>query len=67
MIVFQWLPESARYDLTRGKPDRAYATIAKIAKENSKPMLLGKLAEPLVKSGSTQVRSTFVFISVKIE
>ncbi|XP_041377819.1 synaptic vesicle 2-related protein-like [Gigantopelta aegis] len=49
-----WLPESARYDLTRGNPERAYATIAKIAAENNKPMLLGKLAEPIVKSGSTQ-------------
>lgn len=40
-----WLPESARYDVTRGNIEKAQATIERIAKENGKPMLLGKLQE----------------------
>lgn len=45
-----WLPESARYDVTRGNIEKAQATIERIAKENGKPMLLGKLQEPNVQT-----------------
>ncbi|KAJ8312585.1 hypothetical protein KUTeg_009958 [Tegillarca granosa] len=44
-----WLPESARYDITRGQVEKALATIERIAKENGKPMPLGRLVEPSVK------------------
>ncbi|KAK3084065.1 hypothetical protein FSP39_007577 [Pinctada imbricata] len=40
-----WLPESARYDITRGQTDKAMATLQRIAKDNGKPMPLGKLVE----------------------
>ncbi|KAJ8313044.1 hypothetical protein KUTeg_010417 [Tegillarca granosa] len=33
---FEWLPESARYDITRGQVEKALATIERIAKENGK-------------------------------
>lgn len=45
ITLLQWLPESARYDVTRGNIEKAQATIERIAKENGKPMLLGKLQE----------------------
>ena len=41
----QWLPESARYDVARGQPDKAYATLKRIADENGKPMPLGRLID----------------------
>ncbi|XP_055862961.1 synaptic vesicle 2-related protein-like isoform X2 [Biomphalaria glabrata] len=41
-----WLPESARYDMTRGCYDKALHTLERIAKDNGKPMPLGKLVEP---------------------
>ena len=40
------MPESARYDMTRGNSEKALATLQRIAKENGKPMPLGKLVEP---------------------
>ncbi|XP_064612185.1 synaptic vesicle 2-related protein-like [Liolophura sinensis] len=49
LLVFMfccfWLPESARFDLTRGRHDRALATIEKIAQDNGKPMPLGRLSD----------------------
>jgi len=41
----QWLPESPRFDITRGMPDRAMATLQRVARENGKPMPLGKLVD----------------------
>ena len=37
------MPESARYDVACGHPEKALATLERIAKENGKPMPLGKL------------------------
>ena len=48
-FVYQWLPESARYDITRGHTEKALATLERIARENGKPMPLGKLVEPSTK------------------
>ena len=45
MHFFQWLPESARYDVARGDMNSALATLQRIAEENGKPMPLGKLVE----------------------
>ncbi|XP_074642627.1 synaptic vesicle 2-related protein-like isoform X2 [Tubulanus polymorphus] len=38
-----WLPESARFDIARGHPEKALATLERIAKENGKPMPQGRL------------------------
>ncbi|RXG59098.1 Synaptic vesicle 2-related protein [Armadillidium vulgare] len=43
VIVCQWLPESARYDAASGNSERALSTLRKIASENGKHMLLGRL------------------------
>ncbi|XP_066974498.1 synaptic vesicle 2-related protein isoform X2 [Macrobrachium rosenbergii] len=43
VLVSQWLPESARFDATSGDSEKALATLQKIAEENGKPMLLGRL------------------------
>ena len=42
----QWLPESARYDLTRGCYGKAVKTLEMIAAENGRPMPLGRLVVP---------------------
>lgn len=42
---YQWLPESPRFDIARGMPDRAMATLERVARENGKPMPLGKLVD----------------------
>lgn len=42
-IEFQWLPESARYHVASGQTDKALETLEAIAKDNGKPMLLGRL------------------------
>ena len=47
--MLQWLPESARFDMTRGNRTRALATLERIAQENGKSMPLGKLVEPSLK------------------
>ncbi|XP_046340133.2 synaptic vesicle 2-related protein-like [Haliotis rufescens] len=49
-ICCAWLPESARYDVTRGQTEKAFATIQRIAKDNGKPMPLGRLLEPHAQS-----------------
>lgn len=43
VIVCQWLPESARFHAASGDSEKALATLHKIAAENGKPMLLGRL------------------------
>ncbi|XP_055958029.1 synaptic vesicle 2-related protein isoform X1 [Patella vulgata] len=45
-----WLPESARYDVTRGDYDKAVATLERVARENGKPMPAGKLVEPVTEN-----------------
>ena len=58
MIFFlQWLPESARFDMTRGNRERALATLERIAKDNGKPMPLGKLIEPSSKVSPMGINS----------
>lgn len=37
------MPESARYHVASGQTDKALETLEKIAKDNGKPMLLGRL------------------------
>jgi hypothetical protein len=41
----QWLPESARYHIASGEPEEAYAILKRIADDNGKPMILGRLVE----------------------
>ncbi|XP_059486763.1 synaptic vesicle 2-related protein [Neocloeon triangulifer] len=38
-----WLPESARYHVASGQTEQAEATLRKIARDNGKPMLMGRL------------------------
>ncbi|XP_066146948.1 synaptic vesicle 2-related protein isoform X1 [Euwallacea fornicatus] len=42
-MICPWLPESARYHVASGQTDKALETLEKIAKDNGKPMLLGRL------------------------
>ncbi|XP_040154942.1 synaptic vesicle 2-related protein [Anopheles arabiensis] len=42
-IITPWLPESARYHVTSGQNDKALNTLEQIAKDNRRPMLLGRL------------------------
>lgn len=41
--VCPWLPESAKYLVTNGQTDKAIDTLKKVAYDNGKPMLLGRL------------------------
>ncbi|KAF7667544.1 hypothetical protein LDENG_00057870 [Lucifuga dentata] len=43
LILCLWLPESARFDVLRGKREKAMATLRRIAKENGKAMPQGRL------------------------
>ena len=38
-----WLPESARFNAASGHSDAALETLERIAHDNGKPMLLGRL------------------------
>uniref|UniRef100_A0A914VPD8 Major facilitator superfamily (MFS) profile domain-containing protein n=1 Tax=Plectus sambesii TaxID=2011161 RepID=A0A914VPD8_9BILA len=40
-----WLPESPRYDVARGRPDLAYATLQRVASENGVQLPPGKLID----------------------
>lgn len=54
-----WLPESPRFDMARGRNQAAQATLEKIAKENNKPMPLGKLASESVTTDNKPKRGRF--------
>uniref|UniRef100_A0A8D8Z508 Synaptic vesicle 2-related protein n=1 Tax=Cacopsylla melanoneura TaxID=428564 RepID=A0A8D8Z508_9HEMI len=41
--ICPWLPESARFHVASGQPEKALATLRTIAADNGKPMLLGRL------------------------
>ncbi|XP_061673258.1 synaptic vesicle 2-related protein isoform X3 [Syngnathoides biaculeatus] len=43
ILLIEWLPESARYDVLTGNQEKALATLKRIAIENGVPMPLGKL------------------------
>ncbi|XP_076019634.1 synaptic vesicle 2-related protein-like isoform X2 [Genypterus blacodes] len=43
LLLCLWLPESARFDVLRGKDEKAMATLSRIAKDNGKAMLSGRL------------------------
>ncbi|XP_044264935.1 synaptic vesicle 2-related protein isoform X2 [Tribolium madens] len=43
VVLLDWLPESARFHVASGQTDKALETLEKIAKDNGKPMLLGRL------------------------
>ncbi|XP_037599086.1 synaptic vesicle 2-related protein isoform X2 [Cebus imitator] len=43
ILLIEWLPESARYDVLSGNQEKAIATLKRIAMENGAPMPLGKL------------------------
>ncbi|XP_072921935.1 synaptic vesicle 2-related protein isoform X3 [Hemitrygon akajei] len=43
ILLIEWLPESARYDVLSGNQEKALATLKRIATENGAPMPLGKL------------------------
>jgi len=45
LFILQWIPESPRFDIARGMPERAMATLERIARDNGKPMPLGKLVD----------------------
>ncbi|XP_063220101.1 synaptic vesicle 2-related protein [Bacillus rossius redtenbacheri] len=42
-LVTPWLPESARFHVATGQTEKALATLQKVASDNGKPMLLGRL------------------------
>lgn len=52
--ITPWLPESARYHVTSGQNEKALATLEQIAKDNNRPMLLGRLVVevPVTNRGS---------------
>lgn len=57
----QWLPESARFDIARGDTAKALKTLERIAKDNNKPMPLGRLVAH--KGGPAVVQDTQVGFS----
>jgi len=61
----QWLPESPRFDITRGMPDRAMATLQRVARENGKPMPLGKLVDVVAEVSSSPYACLNYYISYR--
>lgn len=53
--ITPWLPESARYHVASGQSDKAMSTLEQIAKDNKRPMLLGRL----VVEGPSSSRGSF--------
>nr|CAD7460198.1 unnamed protein product [Timema tahoe] len=43
VVLLDWLPESARYHIASDQTEKALTTLEKIALDNGKPMLLGRL------------------------
>ena len=63
LCMSQWLPESPRFDIARGMPDRAMATLERVARENGKPMPLGKLVDVVSEVRKYVVHSLVLQIS----
>ncbi|XP_046418645.1 synaptic vesicle 2-related protein [Neodiprion fabricii] len=42
-LITPWLPESAMFDAASGRMDKALSTLERVARENGKPMPLGRL------------------------
>ncbi|XP_055919941.1 synaptic vesicle 2-related protein [Eupeodes corollae] len=42
-VITPWLPESARYHVSNGNTEKALQTLEDIARDNKRPMLLGRL------------------------
>ncbi|CAJ0941601.1 unnamed protein product, partial [Mesorhabditis belari] len=49
-ICSMWLPESARYDMASGHPEKALATLMKVAKENGRSLPAGELVASKVQT-----------------
>jgi hypothetical protein len=49
----QWMPESARYLVASGQQDKAEVILRQIAKDNGKPMIVGRL---VVEDGQMSMR-----------
>lgn len=47
-----WLPESVYFDLISGRTDSALSTLKRVARENNKPMPIGRLVLDRVQSNS---------------
>uniref|UniRef100_A0A914VI39 Major facilitator superfamily (MFS) profile domain-containing protein n=1 Tax=Plectus sambesii TaxID=2011161 RepID=A0A914VI39_9BILA len=61
-ICCVWLPESPRYDVARGRPDLAYATLQRVALDNGVQMPAGKLIESTSVDDSRRGRVAELFI-----
>uniref|UniRef100_T1GU02 Major facilitator superfamily (MFS) profile domain-containing protein n=1 Tax=Megaselia scalaris TaxID=36166 RepID=T1GU02_MEGSC len=53
-LITPWLPESARYHVSNGNTEKALQTLEGIAKDNKRPMLLGRL----VVDGTTPIKGS---------
>lgn len=55
-VITPWLPESARYHVSNGQNEKALRTLEDIAKDNKRPMLLGRLVVdgPTISRGSVK-------------
>jgi len=52
-FLIKWLPESARFHVASGQTEQAEATLRKIARDNGKPMIMGRL---VVEDGQMSMR-----------